>query len=199
MFLFLFGRNEISPADTLLLETPCFYEGNSYLQADFGLSSKSVASVLGFRAEATLEVTQRQIISQSPVAIDGLSSQLPYKCHQNREASVGFARGLHPGRVSGLEGSAGPLPKACLPPKRACLSLVSPASTPALRVGSNLLFHFPWFELELAGIRQPVVQSRGLERDDLVPVSLERELAEIRSDLVFLLCHLHSSTTMFTG
>jgi len=34
---------------------------------------------------------------QSPVAIDDFSSQLPYKCHQNRVASEGFAPALPPG------------------------------------------------------------------------------------------------------
>ena len=48
-------------------------------------------------ANSTLEVNQGQILSQSLVAIDGFLSQLPYKCHQNRVASVGFAPELPPG------------------------------------------------------------------------------------------------------
>jgi len=50
----------------------------------------------GGKGRATLEVTQGQILSQSPMAIDGFLSQLTYKCHQNRVASVGFAPGLPP-------------------------------------------------------------------------------------------------------
>jgi len=53
----------------------------------------------------TLLVTQEQILSQSPVAIDGFLSQLPYKCHKNRVASVGFAPGLPPGWI--LEACSG--------------------------------------------------------------------------------------------
>ena len=42
-------------------------------------------------------LTQGQILSQSTVAIDGILSQFPYNCHQNRVASLGFAPGLPPG------------------------------------------------------------------------------------------------------
>ena len=47
----------------------------------------------------------------------------------------------------------------------------TPAGTPpAPRVRSNRPFRFPWFALELAVIRRPVVQFKRLERDDLVPL-----------------------------
>ena len=41
---------------------------------------------------------------------------------------------------------------------------------PALRVGSNRLSHFPWFALELAGIRRPVAEIWRFEIDELVPL-----------------------------
>ena len=37
-------------------------------------------------------------------------------------------------------------------------------------MGSIRLFYVPWFALELAGFRQPAVQIRGLEGDELVPL-----------------------------
>ena len=37
-----------------------------------------------------------------------------------------------------------------------------------LRVGSNPLFRFPWFALELARIRRPVVQIKTIEKDGLL-------------------------------
>ena len=40
---------------------------------------------------------------------------------------------------------------------------------PALRAGANRLFQCPWFVLDLAGIRRPVVQMRGLKKEGLLP------------------------------
>jgi len=49
--------------------------------------------------------------------------------------------------------------------------------------GSNRLARVPWFALEPAGIRQPVVHSRRLERDGLGTHALRGHEAEMPTTL----------------
>jgi len=72
------GRREVPAGDVVIEEGEGWGEGrhpSTYMCLQF------VWDEVHFRADPALETTQGQM--------DGFFSQLPYKCHQNRVASVG--------------------------------------------------------------------------------------------------------------